>query len=303
MIYTVTLNPSVDYHIWLSALEEGGVHLVEREAKVAGGKGVNVSLVLKRLGRDSTALGFVGGFTGAFIRQKLEKQGIATSFLEVDGDTRINIKIKAGQETEVNGLSPFIPKETVARLFDQLRRLGPDDSLVLAGSIPASVGPDVYAEMLRLVSGSGVTVYLDTHGKALLHSLSARPFLIKPNHHELGEVFDVVIDTPEEALIYARKLAEAGAQNVIVSLAGAGAVFTDGQKSYIATVPKGEVKNSTGAGDSVVAGFLHEWERTRDKAAAFRFGVAAGSATAFSDGFCTPESIARLLPDVHIKQA
>ncbi|WP_139488001.1 1-phosphofructokinase [Brevibacillus dissolubilis] len=302
MIYTVTLNPSVDYHIWLSSFSEGETHVVEREAKMAGGKGINVSIVLKQLGMESKALGFLGGFTGEFIRMELNAKGVSHDFIPVAGDTRINMKLKTAHETECNGISPQIPEEAAAKLLKQLQALTAEDSLVLAGSMPSSLPQYFYRQIIEQAAAKGVTVFLDSKGEALHQAIPARPFLIKPNHHELGDLFCVQIETPDEAIPYAKKLVEQGAQNVIVSLAGRGAIFTDGHVTYVAQVPKGEVVNSVGAGDSTVAGFLYQWQKTGDKLQAFRYGLASGSATAFHEGFCTPESIEELLPQVQITQ-
>jgi 1-phosphofructokinase len=302
MIYTVTLNPSIDYHVWIPALTEGTIHEVQKEWKVAGGKGINVSKVLKILGMESTALGFVGGFTGEFIRQQVEQAGIRHQFIPINQDSRINLKLKAEVETDFSGVSPEVPQEALDQLFQQIGQLSPDDYIILAGSVPGSIPGDIYRTIMRRLRAKGTRIVLDAKGDALKNSLPEQPFLIKPNHHELGELFGVAITTPREALAYGRKTIEAGAQNVIVSLAGQGAVFVNRQEAYVARIPQRKPVNSSGAGDSMVAGFLYSYTETNDYETAFRFAVAAGSTTALSEGFCTHEKIASFLPQVRIEK-
>ncbi|MGC5325364.1 1-phosphofructokinase [Brevibacillus sp. SYSU BS000544] len=302
MIYTVTLNPSIDYHVWIPAIQEGTIHQVQKEWKDAGGKGLNVSKVLKILGMESTALGFVGGFTGDFIKKQIIQAEIIQEFIPIEQDSRINLKIKAENETDISGVSPEIPADALHKLLAQIDQLVEDDSLVLAGSVPASVPEDIYQVIMRRISGKGINVFLDAKGDALLDGLSEKPFLIKPNHHELGEIFGVTISSEMEAITYGRKAVELGAQQVIVSLAGEGAVYVNAEEAYIATFPNGEPVNSIGAGDSMVAGFLYSHTVTRNPEEAFRFAVAAGSTTALSEGFCTHEKIKRFLPSLTIKK-
>ncbi|MED3498345.1 1-phosphofructokinase [Brevibacillus agri] len=300
MIYTVTLNPSIDYHIWLSALSQGAIHEAKKEWKVAGGKGINVSKVLRALGEDSTALGFVGGFTGVFIQQQIEQAGIAHQFIQINHDSRINVKIKAENETDISGVSPPVPEEALERLFEQIDRLQSGDYLVLAGSVPKSLPSDMYQMIMQRLRGKGVRIFLDAKGQALKNGLPEEPFLIKPNHHELGELYGVTIATPAEAIEWGRKALQMGAQNVIVSMAGQGAVFVNRNEAYLAQIPQRKPVNSIGAGDSMVAGFLYGLTRGMDTEAAFRFAVAAGSTTALSEGFCTREKIEAFIQDVTI---
>ncbi|MGK5509921.1 1-phosphofructokinase [Brevibacillus formosus] len=300
MIYTVTLNPSIDYHLWITALSQGTIHQAQKEWKVAGGKGINVSKVLRILGENSTALGFVGGFTGAFIQQQIEQAGISHDLIQIRQDSRINLKIKAQTETDISGVSPDIPEEALQRLMQQIDSLQSGDYLVLAGSVPKSLPSDMYQTIMKRLRGKGVHIFLDAKGKALETGLSEEPFLIKPNHHELGELFDVTIATPAEAIDLARKSLQMGAQNVIVSMAGQGAVFVNREAAYVAQIPQRKPVNSIGAGDSMVAGFLYAYRQGMDTEAAFRFAVAAGSSTALSEGFCTHEKIQAFLPEITI---
>ncbi|TKH16105.1 1-phosphofructokinase [Peribacillus simplex] len=302
MIYTVTLNPSIDYLVEVKSFQMGKVNRTSYDAKFPGGKGINVSRVLKRLGNSTTALGFIGGQTGEFVKRFLRQEEIFTDFTEIAGDTRINIKLKTGLETEINSQGPVISKGNYQQLFSQIEQLNNNDILILSGSIPPSVPSDVYEAMARSCSDNGIKVVVDTSGKGLLKVLPHRPFLIKPNHHELGELFSTEIRTVDDAREYGAKLVEAGAQNVIVSMAGQGAVLCTGGNSYSANVPKGNVINSVGAGDSMVAGFIGTYERTGDILSAFRFSLAAGSATAFSSDLGTLDKIEELLPQIAINQ-
>ncbi|MCM3167004.1 1-phosphofructokinase [Peribacillus frigoritolerans] len=302
MIYTVTLNPSIDYLVEVESFQMGKVNRTSYDAKFPGGKGINVSRVLKRLGNSTTALGFIGGQTGEFVKRFLRQEEIFTDFTEIAGDTRINIKLKTGLETEINSQGPVISKGNYQQLFSQIEQLNNNDILILSGSIPPSVPSDVYEAMSRSCIHNGIKVVVDTSGKELLNVLPHRPFLIKPNHHELGELFSTEISTVDDAREYGAKLVEAGAQNVIVSMAGQGAVLCSGGESYSANVPKGNVINSVGAGDSMVAGFIGTYERTGDILSAFRFSLAAGSATAFSSDLGTLDKIEELLPQIAINQ-
>ncbi|HJV44315.1 MAG TPA: 1-phosphofructokinase [Bacillota bacterium] len=303
MIYTLTLNPSIDYHVWLNSLSQGEIHTVEKEQKVAGGKGVNVSKVLKLLGMNSVALGFIGGFTGEFIKNEIESLGVSHDLVSITGDSRINIKIKADTETDISGLSPVIPESALKLLFSQLERLTSQDILVLAGSVPESLPKDIYQNIMNRLEKKDVHIFLDSKGDALKSCLLKRPFLIKPNHHELGELLQVKIESPIEALAYGKRVVEMGAQNVIVSLAEQGAVFVSAQEAYMAKIPSYQPVNSIGAGDSMVAGFLFSYLQEQSIESVFRFAVAAGTATALSEGFCTPDTIKEILPQVLITRS
>jgi 1-phosphofructokinase len=302
MIYTLTLNPSVDYIVKLENFQLGELNRTVNEAKFPGGKGINVSRVLNQLGTNSKALGFVGGFTGAYIEQYLHNEKMDTDFVQVDEDTRINVKLKTGQESEINAKGPNISELNFTILKQKIQQLGADDLLVLAGSIPASLPKTTYEDLVKICSESGAQFVVDAEGELLKKVLPYHPFLIKPNHHELGELFETTISSVEDVIPYGKRLIELGAKNVIVSLAGKGAVFINEKTTLRAEVPKGEVKNSVGAGDSMVAGFLAAYEKTTNIKEAFRYSVASGSATAFSLGLCTKAKVEELLPQVHIKE-
>lgn len=302
MIYTLTLNPSIDYIVKLDTLQSGELNRSINETKFPGGKGINVSRVLKELEVTSKALGFNGGFTGKYIEEYLLNDKIETDFVKVKEDTRINIKIKTGQETEINAKGPSISEHEFDLLKEKIAQITSEDLLVLSGSIPSTLPKTTYEELVKICKENGVEFVVDAEGELLKKVLIHHPFLIKPNHHELGELFQTSISSSEEVIPYGRKLVEMGAKNVIVSLADKGAVFINENMGLIAEVPKGKVKNSVGAGDSMVAGFLAAFEKTSDLKEAFRYSVAAGSATAFSLGLCTKEKIEELLIQVHIKK-
>lgn len=301
MIYTVTLNPSVDYVIRVDQFEENKVNRVDSEEKFPGGKGINVSRVLNRLDVPTKALGFLGGFTGGFIQTELDKEHVQTDFVKVSGDSRINIKLKSSKESEINGKGPAITEEQLNELVDKIESIPSDSVLVLAGSIPASLPDTFYKMVTEKSSRRGVKVAVDASGKILLDVVGYHPFFIKPNHHELGDLFDVTISNVQDAAKYGRQLVDMGAENVVVSMAGEGALLLTREKSYLANVPKGTVVNSVGAGDSLVAGFLGTYAKTNNIIEAFRFGVATGSATAFSADLATKEKIEELLSQVTIK--
>lgn len=293
MVYTVTLNPALDYVVRVDELRAGELNRAKSEEVQLGGKGINVSCVLGELGVDSVALGFAAGFTGKALQELLQGRGIRTDFVWLrEGLTRINVKLKAGQETEVNGRGPEIPEEALEALFQKLDGIGRGDVLVLAGSIPGTLPGDVYRRILAKAEGRGVLTVVDAAGELLCEALAYRPFLIKPNRAELEEIFGETPGTDAEILACARRLQERGARNVLVSMAGDGSMLLDetGNVHRLGT-PRGCVRNSVGAGDSMVAGFLAGWLRGEGYAAAHRMGAAAGSATAFSDRLATREEI------------
>ena len=298
MIYTVTFNPAIDYVVRLDApLEIGQVNRACGEDCVLGGKGINVSGVLAQLGCPSVALGFVAGETGAWLERGLAAQGLHTDFVHLkNGMTRINVKIKAGQETELNGAGPDIPDEALHQLEEKLDGLTENDVLILAGSIPASLPQDVYERLLARLDGRGVRCVVDATRALLVNVLPYHPFLIKPNNHELGEIVGRKLHTDEEIAAAARTLQEKGARNVLVSMAGDGALLLDEQgQVHRIGCPKGRVVNSVGAGDSMVAGFVAGYLQSGSYAQALRLGTACGSATAFSLGLATKEKIDELL--------
>jgi len=300
MIYTLTLNPSLDYILQLDQVTLGQLNRTYSESKFPGGKGINVSQVLKNLDVPSTTLGFLGGFTGDYIENYLQGLDINTDFISIEEDTRINVKLKTDQETEINAIGPSINEENFLSLKNKVNQLTDQDTLVLAGSIPSTLPPTTYEELVKICVDNGTKFVVDAEGDLLKKVLPFYPLLIKPNHHELGGLFNTTISSREEAIYYARKLIDQGAQHVIVSLAGDGAVFVSKDVSLIATVPKGEVKGSVGAGDSMVAGFISQHQNGESLKEAFRFSVATGSATAFSLGLCTKEKVHNLLPQVDV---
>ncbi|MGI5933090.1 MAG: 1-phosphofructokinase, partial [Eubacterium sp.] len=287
MIYTVTLNPALDYVISLEgALTPGSINRTDTEAIVLGGKGINVSTILHNLGEDTKALGFVAGFTGDALESGLAAKGIASDFIHLEqGMTRINVKVKADRETEINGKGPEIPEEARTQLFAKLEKLTAEDVLVLSGSIPKSMPSNIYEQILAHIRENQVMTVVDTTGEMLMKILKYHPFLIKPNHIELGELFGVTLKSEEEIIAYAGRLQQLGARNVLVSMAGDGAILVDENGGHCRQAPcSGTVRNSVGAGDSMVAGFLSGYLRTGDYRYALQLGTAAGGATAFSVG-------------------
>lgn len=293
MIYTVTFNPSLDYIVSVDDFKLGLTNRTSSELILPGGKGTNVSTVLKNLGLESTALGFVAGFTGNEIVKRLNDMGIKSDFISIEnGISRINLKLKSIDGTEINGEGPDISEEKVNELMDKLNQLKEGDVLVLAGSIPSSMSDNIYRDIMADLKDRGVMIVVDATKDLLLNVLEYHPFLIKPNNHELGEIFDVKLTTREEVIPYGRKLQEKGARNVLVSMAGEGAVLIaeDGQV-FDAPAPKGKLINGVGAGDSMVAGFVAGWIEKQDYEYAFHMGVASGSASAFSENLATKEEI------------
>ncbi len=298
MIYTVTFNPAIDYVVHLEQpLALDAVNRCTAEEYQFGGKGINVSVVLRALGYDSTALGFVAGETGSWLENGLAGLGVHTDFIRLTaGMTRINVKIKAGEETEINGAGPVIAPSDVEALYGKLDALQKGDVLVLAGSIPACMEGDTYEKIMGRLAGRDILIAVDATRDLLVNVLRYHPFLIKPNNHELGEIFGRELKTDAEIAECAAELQKKGARNVLVSMAGAGALLLDeGGKVHRIAAPKGKVRNSVGAGDSMVAGFLAGWLTTRDAAQALRLGAAAGSATAFSLGLATRADVDAVL--------
>lgn len=303
MIFTVTFNPSLDYVVGLDAFYEGEVNRSEWEQLYPGGKGINVSMVLKNLEIRNIALGFVGGFTGKEIQRRVKEFGCYTDFVKIkSGNSRINVKIKANQESEINGQGPDISKKELGELFKKLESIEKGDILVLAGSIPAALPEDTYESIMKLLENSGVKIVVDATDELLLRVVKYQPFLIKPNNHELGEMFGVVLNKREDIILYAKRLQQMGAQNVLVSMAGEGAILVDENgKVHEMKPPKGIVKNSVGAGDSMVAGFIAGYLKSQDLQDAFRMGVVTGSASAFSETLATKAEVMKLLDELSHK--
>lgn len=296
MIYTVTFNPALDYVVRVDHFTLGAVNRTVQEHIFYGGKGINVSAVLANLGYDNTALGFVAGFTGEEIERGAKTLGFKSDFIHVKkGMTRINVKLKAEDESEINGMGPEIMPEDVDALLEKLDCLQREDVLVLSGSIPSSISDTIYEEIMERLDGRGIRIVVDATKDLLLNVLQYHPFLIKPNNHELGEMFGVELHTDEEIIHYAKVLQERGAQNVLISMAGDGAILiTEDGQVLKRKPPKGTVKNSVGAGDSMVAGFTAGYLKSGSYEAALKLGTAAGSASAFSDGLATREAIMEL---------
>ncbi len=297
MIYTITLNPSIDYIVRLDEFKLGITNRTVSEEYYYGGKGINVSLVLAELGLKSTAYGFLAGFTGEEIKKGLSSEKIKTDFIWLkQGNSRINIKIKADDETEINGQGPFIDEKEIEMLMQKLEVVKDGDTLVLAGSIPNTLPDDIYERMLEKVKDKDIKIVVDATKKLLLNSLKYKPFLIKPNRQELSEIFETKIVSSQDTEKYARKLQEMGAKNVLISLGGEGAMLIDenGEK-HTEGVQKEKVINTVGSGDSMVAGFIAGYEIKNDYSYALKLGSACGNATAFLPGLATKEKIDELM--------
>lgn len=296
MIYTVTFNPSLDYVVAVDVLGIGKTNRTSYEKRLPGGKGINVSTVLKNLGVDNVALGFIAGFTGAEILSRAEESGVSCDFITLPkGDSRINIKMKQFEGTEINGAGPVITAEAVEELMQKLRSLNRGDVVVLAGSIPSSMDDSIYRDIMAELSEKGIRFVVDATKDLLLNVLQYHPFLIKPNDEELSEIFRVPIHNRKDVIPYAAALQKLGAKNVLVSMGRQGAVLLDEDGHvHMLPAPKGKVVNAVGAGDSMVAGFLAGWEQEKNFYHAFKMGLAAGSASAFSEELATREEIERV---------
>lgn len=300
MIYTVTLNPSLDYIAECKDFTLGATNRTSSEIIYPGGKGINVSIVLSNLGDRTTALGFLAGFTGEHIDSLIKDMGISSRMIRLnEGMSRINLKLKSKEETELNGMGPNINIIDIARLYQKLESITEDDILVLAGSIPPSVSEGLYSDIMERLKETKIKIVVDATKDLLMNVLDKKPFLIKPNIHELGELFNVKLDSADEALPYALKLKEMGAVNVIISMGKDGAMMVDEYgNSYTMNSPEGKLVNSVGAGDSLVAGFLHKYLETGNYEEAFRYGVCTGSASAFSSALATKEEVEKLYREI-----
>lgn len=302
MIYTVTVNPSIDYIVQLNELTLGEVNRMDYDNKLPGGKGINVSRILKELGLDNTAWGFLGGFTGEFVKEALEKTGLKTNFTPIKADTRINVKIKAQAETEINGRGPELTKEEIAAFTAQFDKLTADDVVIFAGSLVPSLSDDFYFDLIKVIHQKGAQFVIDTTGESLLKTLPENPLVVKPNNHELAELFGVKLNSIDDIVKYGKKLLEMGAQHVLISMAGDGGLMITKDKVYRSYAPKGTVINSVGAGDSMIGGFTGTYAKTKDPLEAFRYGLACGSATAFSEDLADADKINEILPMIEIEE-
>ncbi len=300
MINTITLNPSLDYIVKVDSFKVDFLNRTEEEKIYAGGKGINVSIVLKNLGIENTALGYIAGFTGDEILRKVKNHGVNCDFIKLrNGFSRINVKLKSDGETEINGSGPQITKQDLEALYDKLSNLGKGDYLILSGSIPNSVPDDIYEDIMSSLLDKEVEFIVDATKDLLLNVLKYKPFLIKPNHHELAEMFNVELKNDEDVIKYGKKLQEMGAKNVLISMAGDGAILLpENDEPMKKAVPKGKLKNSVGAGDSMVAGFLCGYLKNKNIYEAFEMGIATGSASAFSEELATKEEVYSLLKQI-----
>ncbi len=295
MIYTVTFSPALDYIVDLDKLEVGAINRTKKESMLPGGKGINVSIVLSNLGTKSVAMGFVGGFVGKYIKDEMTAHNIDTDFVELEGNTRINVKIKGMVETAINGQGPKVSDEKIEELISKLTKLTDKDVLVISGAIPNTLPSNTYERILERIKDQHVQLVVDTTKETLLKTLPYHPTLVKPNKEELEELFNVKINNDEELVETAKRLIALGARNVIVSLGGDGALLVEGNGNWkITRSPKGKVINTVGAGDSLVAGFIDEYFRSGDINKAFKRGIATGSASAFSENLATLETVTKL---------
>ncbi|WP_335872820.1 1-phosphofructokinase [Bacillus sp. 2205SS5-2] len=301
MIYTITLNPSLDYMMTIEDFEIGSLNRANDTDFYPGGKGIMVSRMLRVLEEASTATGFLGGFTGDFIAKKLEKEEINTSFFKVNDASRINVKVSGKEETELNAPGPPISQTQIDELMSLIKNLTSEDALVLAGSVPSSIPSNFYEEIAKICFEKDIRFVVDAEKHLLLPTLKHKPYLIKPNHHELGEIFDTTISTHEDALYYGKKLLEMGPQHIIISMGGNGAVFLSEALQLIGEVPRGEIISTIGSGDSTVAGFLAAITKGRSLFEAFGLGLASGTASAFTSGLASNEEIVKMIPYIKIE--
>ncbi|AIY05472.1 1-phosphofructokinase [Planococcus sp. PAMC 21323] len=300
MIYTCTMAPSIDYTAYLPEFDNGKLNRTNRVYYYPGGKGINVSRVLKRFGVANKALGFAGGFTGRYIEEYLKNEGVETDFIETAEVTRINVKIKSATETELNGPGPELGPDQLQALLTKVHTMNKGDWFVLAGTLPNTIPTDYFLKLARICENKNIRFVLDTSGPILKSLLNTPVFLFKPNQQELGELFGVEITSMTEVYEYARKLVASGTEHVVVSMGGDGAMLVSEKTALIAKAPKGNVVNTVGAGDSVVSGFIASYAEHGDAAKAFRFGVASGSATAFQSDLCQKEDVTKLIDQIEV---
>ncbi|MGR3741870.1 1-phosphofructokinase [Companilactobacillus sp. DQM5] len=303
MIYTVTANPSIDYIVQINQLTVGDINRSNYDSKLPGGKGINVTRILKELGADSTALGFVGSATGSMFEQLLEIHHLNTDFTHVDDDTRINVKVKTdSEETEINGTGPNISFSEQEELLNKIRQLTNNDTVIVSGSLAKNLTQEFYLKIAEIANNNKAEFVIDTTGQALLDTLKYKPFLIKPNNHELADLFNVELTSDEDIIKYATKLVNLGAKNVLVSMAGDGAILVSSKGNFKCNAPKGTVINSVGAGDSMIAGFVGTYMQTKDFVESFKTGAACGSATAFSEDIATKEKIDEIYKQISVSK-
>ena len=312
MIYTITFNPALDYTVQVEKFEIGKINRTKSENILAGGKGLNVSIILKRLGIENTALSFIAGFTGKELERKIKQYNIKTDFIEINnGYTRINVKISSlkknsliqERETALNGNGPEITQEDIDELLEKIKKINSEDIVILSGNVPKCINEDIYEIICKELNEKNVKFVVDASQKLLMNCLKYKPFFIKPNKDELEETFNTKIKTKKEIIIYAKKLQEKGAQNVLISLGGDGAILiTKDNEVYYSNTPKGQVKNTVGAGDSMVAGFITGYLKKKNYIEALKLGIASGSATAFSAGLAMNEEINELLKQITIEK-
>ena len=300
MIYTITFNPALDYISQVDNFEVGKINRTKTEKILPGGKGLNVSIVLKNLGLESTALGFIGGFTGEELQRRIEAQGIKTDFIKVkNGITRINIKISSDRETALNGNGPEILEEDIQELLEKIENIKKEDIVILAGNVPKGINNNIYEIICVNLERNGVTFIVDATKELLINILKYKPFLIKPNREELEETFKVKINTEEDIITYAKKMQLMGAQNVLVSLGGDGAILITSDNQVLqSNAPKGKVLNTVGAGDSMVAGFLAGYIESKNYEYSLKMGIATGSASSFSMDLATKKDVEKLLEQI-----
>ncbi|GAF39097.1 1-phosphofructokinase [Agrilactobacillus composti DSM 18527 = JCM 14202] len=301
MIYTVTANPAIDYVVTADTIQLGTVNRLNSSVSLPGGKGINVSRILKQLTIETTALGFIGGYTGAFVKSTLAAEDLTTNFTEISDTTRINVKIKADQETEINGQGPKVTPKEISKFEDTLGQLKPGDVVVMSGSLPPSLPDTFYKDLIPLIREQGADFVIDTTGQALLDTLSYHPLVVKPNHHELAELFHVQLTSLADIAKYGRQLLDLGAKNVLISMAGDGAFLITPTKTYYSKAPKGTVVNSVGAGDSMIAGFTGIFAQNNDPVASFKMGLSCGSATAFTKDLADRSQIEALSTQIKIE--
>lgn len=304
MIYTVTLNPSIDYVVKLDDLKTGEVNRTNEEHVYPGGKGINVSLILNELGYNNKALGFVSGFTGAYIKDTLRYKGLEEDFINLEnGFTRINVKVKSSNETEINGQGPIINEMALNELYKKLDKLKENDVLVLAGSIPNTLDSSLYENIMKRLENKNIKIVVDATKDLLMNVLKHKPFLIKPNNHELQELFNVKLENIDDIIVYANKLKEMGAKNVLVSMGKDGALLiSENGEIFVSNVANGEVKNSVGAGDSMVAGFIAGYLESKSYEKALQLGAASGGATAFSNDLANKDYIYKLIDEIKVER-